>query len=57
MEILFDVGGCLFTDSFNPAIKPLGTYMTNIYQGKHTFLSPVLVPLENLIYNGRHKAG
>ena len=26
--------------------KPLGTYMTKVYQGEHTFLDPVLRPLE-----------
>jgi len=31
-------------------VKPLGTYMTNVFQGKRTFLSPAIVPLENLIY-------
>ena len=30
--------------------KPLGTYMTKVYQGEHTFLDPVLRPLERLIY-------
>jgi K+-transporting ATPase ATPase A chain len=31
-------------------VKPLGTYMTNVFQDKRTFLSPVLEPIENLIY-------
>jgi len=31
-------------------VKPLGTFMTRVYQGERTFLSPVLVPLENLLY-------
>jgi K+-transporting ATPase ATPase A chain len=31
-------------------IKPLGTFMAQVYQGEATFLSPVLVPCENLLY-------
>jgi len=51
MEILFDIGGMLFLLTvLTLLVKPLGTYMTNVYQGKRTFLSPVLVPLENLVY-------
>ncbi len=51
MEILFDIGGMLFLLTvLTLLVKPLGTYMTNVYQGKRTFLSPVLVPLEALIY-------
>ena len=51
MEILFDIGGMLFfLTILTLLVKPLGTYMTNVYQGKRTFLSPILVPLENLIY-------
>ncbi len=51
MEILFDIGGMLFfLTVLTLLVKPLGTYMTNVYQGKRTFLSPVLVPLEALIY-------
>jgi K+-transporting ATPase ATPase A chain len=30
--------------------KPLGTFMAKVYEGKHTFLDPVLQPLERLIY-------
>ncbi len=30
--------------------KPLGTYMARVYQGEHTFLDPVLGPVERLIY-------
>jgi K+-transporting ATPase ATPase A chain len=30
--------------------KPLGLFMTRVYQGEHTFLDPVLRPLERLIY-------
>jgi len=51
MEILFDIGGMLlFLTFLTLLVKPLGTYITNVYQGKRTFLSPVLVPLEALIY-------
>ncbi len=30
--------------------KPLGSYMARIYEGKRTFLHPVLRPMERLIY-------
>ena len=51
MELFFDIGGMLFLLTvLTLLVKPLGTYMTNVYQGNRTFLSPVLVPLENLIY-------
>ncbi len=51
MEIFFDIGGMLlFLTVLTLLVKPLGTYITNVYQGKRTFLSPILLPLENLIY-------
>jgi K+-transporting ATPase ATPase A chain len=31
-------------------VKPLGTYIANIYQNKRVFLSPIVEPLESLIY-------
>jgi K+-transporting ATPase ATPase A chain len=31
-------------------VKPLGTFMARVYQGQHTFLDPVLRPVEKLIY-------
>jgi potassium-transporting ATPase potassium-binding subunit len=31
-------------------VKPLGAFMARVYQGEKTFLSPVLVPCENLLY-------
>ena len=30
--------------------KPLGLYMTRVYQGERTFLDPVLRPVEKFIY-------
>lgn len=30
--------------------KPLGTFMANVYEGKRTFLHPILRPLETLFY-------
>lgn len=30
--------------------RPLGVYMANVYQGRRTFLQPVLGPVERLIY-------
>ena len=34
--------------------KPLGIFMANVYEGRRTFLSPVLRPVERLVY---HVAG
>ncbi len=31
-------------------VKPLGAYMAYVYQGKRTFLTPVVGPVERLIY-------
>ncbi|MBX5213500.1 potassium-transporting ATPase subunit KdpA [Rhizobium sp. NLR9a] len=31
-------------------VKPLGGYMTRVYNGERTFLSPVLVPIERGLY-------
>ena len=31
-------------------VKPLGAYMARVYQGERTFLSPVLQPVEKLVY-------
>ncbi len=31
-------------------IKPFGTFMAKVYQGEHTFLTPVLAPCEYLLY-------
>lgn len=31
-------------------IKPLGTFMARVFQGERIFLSPLLVPCENLLY-------
>ena len=31
-------------------VKPLGGYMTRVFNGEHTFLSPVLRPIEAAIY-------
>jgi K+-transporting ATPase ATPase A chain len=30
--------------------KPLGSYMARVYEGKRTFLHPILRPLERFIY-------
>ncbi len=30
--------------------KPLGSFMAKVYEGEHTFLDPVLRPIERLIY-------
>jgi len=31
-------------------IRPFGTFMAKVFQGERTFLSPVLVPCENILY-------
>jgi len=33
-------------------VKPLGWYMTRVFNGERTFLSPILQPIELLIYRG-----
>ena len=33
-------------------VKPLGRYMTDVFEGKRTFLSAVLRPVERVIYCG-----
>jgi len=31
-------------------VKPLGWYMTRVFNGEHTFMSPVLRPVETMLY-------
>lgn len=31
-------------------VKPLGSFMARVFQGERTWLSPIFVPIENLIY-------
>ena len=31
-------------------VKPLGGYMTRVFSGEHTFLSPILQPIEAVLY-------
>src|SRR5660397_288216 len=51
MEIFFDIGMMLFfLIVLTLFVKPLGTYMTNVFQNKRTLLSPILMPIEDLIY-------
>jgi K+-transporting ATPase ATPase A chain len=40
----------LFFATLLAAVKPFGAFMAKVYQGERTFLSPVLVPCENLLY-------
>ncbi|VVB85672.1 Potassium-transporting ATPase potassium-binding subunit [uncultured archaeon] len=50
MEILFDITGMLFLlVVLTLLVKPFGTYISNVYQGNRTILSPILMPLEGLI--------
>ncbi|MFA6279707.1 MAG: potassium-transporting ATPase subunit KdpA [Bdellovibrionales bacterium] len=32
------------------AMKPLGLYMARVFEGEHTFLTPLMQPLENALY-------
>lgn len=51
MEILYDLGGMLFLLTIlTILIKPVGAYIANVHQGNQTILSPILIPLETLIY-------
>jgi K+-transporting ATPase ATPase A chain len=51
MEIFFDILELvLIFTVLTLLIKPLGAYMANVHQGERTLLSPLLLPLENLIY-------
>ena len=31
-------------------VRPLGAFMARVYEGERTFLSPLLAPVERLIY-------
>ena len=51
LEIFFDIIEIVFILTVSTLfVKPLGKYIANVYQGKRTLLSPLLMPLENLIY-------
>ncbi len=41
---------CAFFLLLLAAIKPLGSYMADVYQGERTILSSVLIPIENRFY-------
>jgi len=40
----------VFTALVLASVKPLGLYMSRIFAGERTFLSPILAPLERLLY-------
>jgi K+-transporting ATPase ATPase A chain len=40
----------IFAIVLTACVKPLGNYMAKVYLGERTFLSPVLGPLERVIY-------
>jgi K+-transporting ATPase ATPase A chain len=40
----------LFSGIVLALVKPLGAYMTRVFAGERTFLSPVLVPVERSLY-------
>jgi len=51
MDVFFDVSVILVVLTIlTLLVKPFGTYMAKVYQGGRTLMSPVLNPLENLIY-------
>ena len=37
--------------------RPLGAYMARVYQGERTWLDPVLVPVERVIYRAAGSTG
>jgi len=48
------LNGWLQISLFNAAVlllaKPMGTYLTRVFEGRKTFLDPILVPCERLLY-------
>ena len=36
-------------------VPPLGAYMTRVFSGERTFLSPILRPVEAVIYRARRR--
>ena len=36
-------------------VKPIGVYMKKVFSKEKTFLDPVLVPLERLLYRARRR--
>jgi len=40
----------LFFAALLAMVRPFGTFMARVYQGERTFMSPVLVPCENLLF-------
>ncbi len=40
----------LFLGALLICVKPLGAFMAAVFEGKRTFLSPLLGPIERLIY-------
>jgi len=40
----------LFFVALLALVKPVGSFMAKVFQGERTFLSPLLVPCENLLY-------
>ena len=35
-------------------VKPMGIYMARVFQREHTFLDPLLSPIERFIYKATH---
>ena len=31
-------------------VRPLGTFMARVYQGENTWISPMIAPVERLVY-------
>ncbi|OSS41158.1 Potassium-transporting ATPase A chain [Desulfurella amilsii] len=50
MQIADIVEFVVFVVLLTALVKPLGNYITKVFEGEKTFLSPVFQPIENLIY-------
>ena len=50
MNVYEWLGTILFFVVLLTLIKPFGTFMARVFQGERTYLSPVLLPCEKLLY-------
>lgn len=44
------ITGLVFFAVLFATVRPLGIYLDDIFAGRKTFLSPILVPIERLVY-------
>ena len=47
-NIVIQVG--IYLALLGVCVKPLGLFMANVYQGRHTFLDGLLRPVERFVY-------